>query len=101
MVVYDEKEGVWVFTGRVFSTSEQVTKFRNDYATIATFDEWISLRNLFLAYKKTIWKDDFEGSPEIEEAVTIAWNHVCRGGRRRGGVPVHLAGRGAGVGALF
>jgi hypothetical protein len=33
-----------------------------------------------LAYKKTIWKDDFEGSPEIEEAVTIAWNHVCRGG---------------------
>jgi hypothetical protein len=80
MVVYDEKEGVWIFTGRVFSTSEQVTKFRNDYAAIATFDEWISLRNLFLAYKKTIWKDDFEGSPEIEEAVTIAWNHVCRGG---------------------
>lgn len=81
-IVYDEKEGVLVYTGKIFTTSEQVAKFRSDYENISKFEEWVSLRNLFLVYKKTVWKDDFEGSPEIEEAVTVAWNHVCRGGNK-------------------
>ena len=82
MLIYDEKDCVWVWTGRVFSISEQVSKFRDDYANFTKFEEWISLRNLFLAYKQTIWKDDFEGSPEIEHAVSVAWSHVCRDGNK-------------------
>lgn len=82
MLVYDDKDGVWVWTGRVFSISEQVTKFRNDYATFTTVDEWIRLRNIFLFSKDTIWKDDFEVSPEVQDAVSLAWDYVCRGGNR-------------------
>ena len=83
MLIYDDKDGVWVWTGRVFSTSEQVTKFRNDYATFTTFDEWIKLRNIFLFSKDTIWKDDFESSFEVQDAVSRAWDCVCRGGNRQ------------------
>ena len=83
MLVYDDKDGVWVWTGRVFSISEQVTKFRNDYATFTTVDEWIRLRNIFLFSKDTIWKDDFEISVEVQNAVGRAWDCVCRGGNRK------------------
>jgi hypothetical protein len=83
MLVYDDKEGVWVWTGRVFSISEQVTKFRDDYANYATIDEWIKLRNIFLFSKDTIWKDDFESSVEVQSAVSRAWDNVCRGGNKQ------------------
>ena len=82
MLVYDDKDGVWVWTGRVFSISEQVTKFRNDYSTFTTLDEWIKLRNIFLFSKDTIWKDDFGRSAEVQSAVGHAWDYVCRGGNR-------------------
>jgi hypothetical protein len=32
--------------------------------------------------KDTIWKDDFEVSPEVQDAVSLAWDYVCRGGNK-------------------
>ena len=83
MLIYDEKDCVWVWTGRVFSISEQVSKFRDDYANFTKFEEWVLLRNLFLAHKQTIWKDDFEVSPEVQSAASLAWDYVCRGGNKQ------------------
>jgi hypothetical protein len=81
-LVYDKEENVWVYTGRTFTVSEQIIKFKDDYANFKTFEEWQKLRNLFLAYKNTVWKEEFESSVEVENAVRIAFAHVCRGGNK-------------------
>ena len=83
MLVYDDKEGVWVWTGRVYSVSEQVTKFKDDYADFKTFEEWQHFRNLFLASKNISWKEAFESSVEVSKAADIAWSYVCRGGDKQ------------------
>ena len=83
MLVYDDKEGVWVWTGRVYSVSEQVTKFKDDYADFKTFEEWQHFRNLFLASKNISWKEAFESSVEASKAADIAWSYVCRGGDKQ------------------
>ena len=83
MLVYDDKEGVWVWTGRVYSVSEQVTKFKDDYADFKTFEEWQHFRNLFFASKNISWKEAFESSVEVSKAADIAWSYVCRGGDKQ------------------
>jgi len=83
MLVYDDKDGVWVWTGRVYSVSEQVTKFKDDYADFKTFEEWQHFRNLFLASKNISWKEAFESSVEVSKAADIAWSYVCRGGDKQ------------------
>ena len=83
MLVYDDKEGVWVWTGRVYSVSEQVTKFKDDYADFKTFEEWQHFRNLFLASKNISWKEAFESSVEVSKVADIAWSYVCRGGDKQ------------------
>jgi hypothetical protein len=83
MLVYDDKEGVWVWTGRVYSVSEQVTKFKDDYADFKTFEEWQHFRNLFLASKNISWKEAFESSVEVSKAADLAWGYVCRGGDKQ------------------
>ena len=82
-LIWDKEENVWVYTGRVFTISEQIIKFKEDYADFKTFEEWQKFRNLFLANKNITWKEAFESSIEVKNAVDIAWSHVCRGGNKQ------------------
>ena len=82
-LIWDKEENVWVYTGRVFTISEQIIKFKEDYADFKTFEEWQKFRNLFLANKNITWKEAFESSIEVKNAVDIAWSHVCRCGNKQ------------------
>jgi len=82
-LIYDKEANVWVYTGKVFTVSEQIMKFKETYADYKNLDEWRKLLNSFMFHKQHDWAELIAGNEQFADVVEKLHMNILYGKKLR------------------
>lgn len=82
-LIYDKEANVWVYTGKVFTVSEQIMKFKETYADYKNHAEWRELLKAFMFHKQHDWAELIASSEQFADVVENLHMNILYGKKLR------------------